>query len=502
MRKILRYCTCLVIAITFTSVVIFSDWVLPNHKAEAGAAGGGATEVTQLLNNALLGTINVTGLSNAAANIASLTKETVLDGIGWAIAKQIVSSMIRSLINWVNSGFQGSPAFVQDLKQHLLSIIDEAAGNFIQSLGGIGEFICSPFRLDVQAALSINYAKSRSGMPSGPTEGMCTLSGIQSNIENFLSGTVESMDQWIQVTSNPQNTPLGAYLEAEARMNVALRNAAGEEVQLLDFNQGFLSNKICEAINGKPSEKGKNCRITTPGQVISAQLNKALGAGQDALIEADEINELVAALLNQLVNTALQGINGLLGLGGNSSYTDPSIAGGAASYLDAMVAEADETGINANSVCRLIDDQGKIESELLQMANHIISVSTSTNPFSGTDATATEIEAVKAEATRFIPILSDNLELLNEFVNRLSTPEDYATATKTEDAVQREVTVQFSELKQIEIFTPDIVPIQKRMAWTETFPSLEDFEPSTVLPWGTCVAKTLTNDTTVEDFIQ
>ncbi|MFN3188254.1 MAG: hypothetical protein ACK42D_01780 [Candidatus Paceibacteria bacterium] len=488
MKKILHYCTCAVIAVTFTTVVTFSDWVIPTPEAEAAGLGNIAQESTQWLNNALLGTISGSSAANATANIASLAKETVLDGIGWAIAKQIVSSMIRSLINWVNSGFQGSPAFIQDLKQHLLGIVDQAAGQFIQSLGGIGEFICSPFRLDVQAALSINYARARSNMPSGPTEGMCTLSGIGSNIENFLSGTVESMDQWLQVTSNPENTPLGAYLAAEARMNVALRNAAGQEVQLLNFNEGFLSRRICEGVNGQPSQEGQNCRITTPGRVIADQLNRALGAGQDALIEADEINELIGALLSQLTMQALQGINGLLGLGGNSSYTDPTIAGGDSSYLDAMVNEARLMGIDGTTICRLIDQQGTIENDFLQVANFVISTSTVPSE----DADNDTIDAVEAEARRYLPILNGNLQMLNEFANRLNAPENYTTATRTEAIVQREVIVQFSQLQQFSSFTTQATASGRRANWTQTFPSLTTFVPSPTLPWGTCQARTLT----------
>lgn len=490
MKKVLNYFAYLTISLVFTLVVTFSDWVIPTPEIEAGGMGGFATEFTQNLNNALLGTISGSSAVNAAANVASLTKDTVLDGIGWAVAKQIVSSMIRSLINWVNSGFQGSPAFVQDLQEHLLGIVDQAAGQFIQSLGGIGEFICSPFRLDVQAALSVNYAKARSGMPSGPTEGMCTLSGIGSNIENFLSGTVESMDQWLQVTSNPQNTPLGAYLNAEVKMNAAIRNAAGKEMQLLNFNDGFLSRKICEGINGQASGGGGSCRITTPGRVIADQLNKALGAGQDALIEADEINELIGALLNQLTMQALQGINGLLGLGGNSSYTDPSIAAGAGSYLDAMVREADIMGINADTICRQIDEQGTVENELLQIANHVISPDTVPSAL----ANDTAIDTTLTDAQRNVPILNENLQLLNDFAQRLATPENFVTATKTDAAVQREVIVQFSQIKQVGIFTPADTVNNKTTSWSQTFPSLNEFRPSPVLPWGTCTVKTLTID--------
>jgi hypothetical protein len=490
MKTILFYIAYPIISIVFVSVLTFSDWVIPTHKVEAGGGlGPGATEMTQRLNNALLGAINGTSAATAAATVANLTRETVLDGIAWGIAKQVVSSMIRSLINWVNSGFQGSPAFLQDLKQHLLGILDRTAGNFIQGLGGIGEFICSPFRLDVQAALSVNYARARSNTPSGPTAGLCTLSGIRSNIENFLSGTVENMDQWFQVTSNPQNTPYGAYLEAEARLNVALRNAAGQEVEILRFNSGFLSRRVCEGANGQPSQEGQNCRIVTPGQVIADQLNRALGAPQDALIEADEINELIGALLNQLVMKAMQGMNGLLGLGGNSGYTDPNLTPGGGSFLDDMVRQQGGLGIDGANVCRLIDTQGETEMTMLQIANFVMNPDATTAP----GATDGDKERVFNDARRISVTSESNLEILNAFVERLANPDRFATATKTAATIQREVVAQFTQLQQANFFTAADTIRTKRTEWAIVYPGVTNFVARPVLPWGTCLARDLSD---------
>jgi len=485
MKKILFYLACPIISIVFTTVVVFSDLVIPTHKAEAGAF---ATELTQKIIASFSAAIAGSTAVTAGNTTALMLKDMTLDSIGWALAKQVVSVMIRSLINWVNSGFQGSPAFLQDLKQHLLGIADRAAGEFIKSLGGIGEFICSPFRLDVQVALSQSYARARTNMPSGPTEGMCTLSGIESNIEKFLSGTVESMDQWLKVTSNPQNTPYGAILEAQNKLNITLRNAAGQEIKMLEFNQGFLSRKVCEGVNGTPSAEGQNCKITTPGQVIAAQLNKALGAGQDALIEADEINELIGALMNQLLTKALQGVNGLLGLGGNSSYTDPSIANGENSFLDAMVKEASLIGIDDGTICRLIDTQGKIESTFIQMAEFI--TSSTTNPADG--AVDADVDSALLDAQKNTILAEGNLGLLDEFVKRLSIPDTYATATKTPAIVQREVIVQYTQLQQAEVFTNQNTLGSKRAAWNHLFPALKNVELVPVLPWGECKADVLT----------
>jgi hypothetical protein len=113
-----------------------------------------------------------------------------------------------------------------------------------------------------------------------------------------------------------------------------------------------LSKKICEGIEGTSGEK---CTISTPGQVISEALTFQLSTGPRSLIEADEINEIIGALLNQLTLKAVEGINGLLGLSGGTGYTDYSLNGSStAPYIDDAVNE--NILLNAASFKRQMDD--------------------------------------------------------------------------------------------------------------------------------------------------
>ncbi len=358
--------------VTVTCFLLLTVFALsvPTHQAEAGPAGGGATLGMQITQQAELAS---SALSNAATAVGVnglVLKETVLDGIGWAIAKQMVSSMTRSLINWINSGFEGSPAFITDLNAFLLDALDTAAGEYIKSLGGIGEFICSPFKLDIQAALSVSYAQARSGMPSGPTAPACKLTDIANNIEGFFAGINEGgWDDWLSVTSDPQNTPYGAYLEAQARLKIKLKNEAGQEMEVASWGDGFLSKKICETIEGTGgSEK---CTISTPGQVISEALTFQLSTGPRSLIEADEINELIGALLNQLVTKAMEGINGLLGLSGGTGYTDYTLNGSSTRpFLDDM---AEEGTLNTTAIKSQMDAALVLEQSYLTLSSGTLS---------------------------------------------------------------------------------------------------------------------------------
>src|ERR1039458_7446482 len=62
-------------------------------------------------------------------------KEYVLDPLAWAVAKGLLQNMTDSTVKWINSGFQGSPAFVQNPEKFFRSIGDNIAGNFIAGPG-------------------------------------------------------------------------------------------------------------------------------------------------------------------------------------------------------------------------------------------------------------------------------------------------------------------------------------------------------------------------------
>ena len=257
-------------------------------------------------------------------------KSGVLDGLAWNLAKSTVSRMTSSIVNWVNSGFQGSPAFVQDIRGFMLDVGDQVMGEFLQEVGGPLSFVCDPFKLDVKIALAVQYQTARAGQPPGTAS--CTLSGALSNIEGFLSSTGDFVndggwDAWFQITTNPtQYTPFGQMLGAEAALNNRILNARAEELNLLNFGSGFLSARVCEDV---PTADGtrEDCRITTPGNVISEALNFQLSAGTRSLIEADEINEIVSAVFGQLVEKAVTGSAGLLGLSAGTGFTTPTASG-------------------------------------------------------------------------------------------------------------------------------------------------------------------------------
>ncbi len=286
------------------------------------------------------GTGTVQQTLTAAASKASLVlqnslfiKEWTLDGIASGLAKLMLKSMTQSILTWINSGFQGSPAFVTDLEQFLKDRVDQTVGEFIYNDSNLN-FLCSPFQLDVKIALATTYRQeAHEGL-----DVQCTLSGVTDNVEGFLNGSFSEggWESWFEVTQNTVNTPTGAYLEAEAEMYARIVDDQGNTIRELDWGEGFLSFKVCSDTDAATGAE-TGCDITTPGKVIADQLTVSLESGQQALIEADEINEIIGALFAQLAQQAITGVNGLLGLGGSSYSSNYNSSG---TYLDALGEES------------------------------------------------------------------------------------------------------------------------------------------------------------------
>jgi hypothetical protein len=346
---------------TTALVFAFAVTYIPQHYNQiqkADAQFGGPVTVVG-------GPGSIADIGTAANTSITAAKETSLDQIGFLLAKTMLSQMLQSMVTWINSGFQGSPAFIQDIERFLLDVADETAGEYIESLGGIGSFICEPFRIDIQIALAIRYQKARENRRDS-----CTLSGIVDNVENFFDGKVRGNNfwrQWIQVTSRPETyTPYGQFMAAEAELNQRIRNSQGQQLKIADWGDGFLSNEICEAIEG-PGGGDQNCVISTPGRVISEQINGALGAGRDQLVAADEINEVISALLSQIANQALMGAAGLLGLSSGSGYTSGGY--GAGSYVDELASRADrEAGSSLAESYEAVQNKLEVQQEYQALA--------------------------------------------------------------------------------------------------------------------------------------
>lgn len=274
-------------------------------------------------------------------DILNNLKESTFDQIAWNLAKLAIQQMTTSLVNWINSGFNGNPAFITDPLGFLGDIADQTLGEFIE--GSAFGLLCSPFQVQIKMALILNQ---RNG--DFVNKASCKLSDVLNNAQNYRdfvsfdfntdtnSGYVGNWEDWYDVAVRPGGNLYSAYNIAEAEASLRISNNQFSYQKELDWGSGFLSWRDCsKASPGRlAGDLEINCPIVTPGSVISDQINHTLGLPQDTLVTADEFNEIISALLTQLLSQVFGPDGGLFGT------TEPGFDFDGDSYLDSLYADA------------------------------------------------------------------------------------------------------------------------------------------------------------------
>ena len=434
-------------------------------------------------------------------NATQTVIEKVLNGLAWSAAKATLNSITQSTVNWINSGFNGSPAFVTDLNKNLGNLQDAIATQFFSqlnqaSVAATGFNITSPFQDQLNSKLRTAYYQQASSHGLNPY----TLNQCSQNPTAFLNQgrfSQGGFNAWFCANQNPANNPWGAYLQASNALWSELDAATETRKQELQWGSGLLSyrgkctaaavtppsinttitqqeqnniatslglsasgssNSTPAAASSKPAtlstaEQCPNNPIQTPGSVLASQIDKAVGLPQDTLNLADDINEVVGALMSQLVNQVL-GPGGLSGAsqpsaGGGASYiaqaTDPSqtaaqTASLAAGFLDSLNDE--QTNVNEyGAQWQIILDAANAAQQKCGTASDITAVITKANTEIARANTAntqitnliSQVQAAQASTnnTTIASILSQNTAMLTS--SPVSADDlAYATAQSTD----------------------------------------------------------------------
>lgn len=299
------------------------------------------------------------------------------------IGKRMLAELTKSIVDWINTGFDGSPSFIKDPESFLLDVGDQVVGEYILGTGLAG--LCKPFEFNVRIALAVNYSyKSGFGARS-----QCTLSDILGNTENAFNDftsdfTKGGWKSWFTMNGNPYNNPYGAYLEANAAVSAQIGNRKKVELKKLDWGNGFFSYEECAddtvtwgGMQGENSgvriktgegqqdndadgdgrvttaESRGKCEIKTPGKTIAGALDGPMGAYANQIGLADSLDAIVNALANQMFTQILDSAGGLLGASESSS------GGSGRSRIDSFVdsAQVDSTSNQNNEDDAWIDGQ-------------------------------------------------------------------------------------------------------------------------------------------------
>lgn len=278
--------------------------------AEKGNVGANIRTDTQARTGTVI-SASIFGFGGAAIVFPSW------DAIAYCITNEIITYIADSTIAWVRGGFEGNPAFIDNPEQFFKNMADLEASSFLQGLayGSAGLNICEPFRAQLVLSIARSHLASqygsggangysRGGFESGNIRGGgggyggCTLDDIEGNFKGFLKGDFSKggWNSWFNVTQVDANNPYSTYFKLQAQLNGSINKKAAVVSKELDWGNGFLSFKKCEE---------GNCKITTPGTVIESQLEKTLGIAKDRLVLAEKFDQVIAVVVDQLINTAL-----------------------------------------------------------------------------------------------------------------------------------------------------------------------------------------------------
>lgn len=271
---------------------------------------------------------------------AELSKECVLDGLAVILRESLIRKITSSIVTWINSGFEGSPAFVTNIDDFLIDTADEAFGSYIYNNTNFAH-LCSPFQFDIRFSLALSYSTDA----ARPT---CTLSNIVDNVETAIDDlSVDwDWDVYETITTDPSGNIFSSYIQSQENITSFINSEVGKKQEDVERGRGFLSQEDCsrdrngnsydsvvtggasgplttEQITDRERRSKGDCFITTPGSTINDALSQQLNLSTDQLALADEFNEIVGALMGQLAQQAF-GRGGVAGLsqrsGGSNSF--------------------------------------------------------------------------------------------------------------------------------------------------------------------------------------
>ena len=372
MNTIFSHITKRVISLVLILVIVMCPTMISPRQAHAQWA------VT------VIGDVSPTGIMNSINHEMQQLKSFVYDHLANLIVKQLLHQMTASVINWINSGFQGNPSFISDPQGFFLDVGDQISGAFLSQDTGPLKNLCGSLGTNISLTLALGQTFNNNARYT------CTFGSIFNNVKNipnntyingrsltsFMNGDF-SQGGWkgfIQLTQNPQNNGTGAYLQGHSDLLSAIGIKHSSINQSLLQGSGFLSFESCkdvpltqttapspvsnssynslpgsnDAFNSAIDPTGltqaiptqqstnitqapattKKCTTETPGSVISSKLMKNLNSPETQLELANDINAIIDALVNQMITQLLTGGLGSLsggGSGGSSALTNQII---------------------------------------------------------------------------------------------------------------------------------------------------------------------------------
>jgi len=360
-------------------------------KAKAKAKNSSCSAVKAAIASALAGIPNVTYSTAIVAKIdckdiqnvtdpdttraieatdnnqdAAAKREECFNGLAYTLAKNQLASMTRQTVNWVNSGFNGNPMYVQNItnltnsiERNVLETGTEILANGLFPYGGdFSELVVRSYNTGGTKYGAANFLNSLTSDLSAfitdddsyfPTNTIQESRLREQRASNAFANdfSVGGWDGYLALTQRDQNNPLGFTMQASQYLADRIEQQSYETNNELLTNNGFLSQKKCvkwqlydeatgkaqlKEVLGHSSQLAKKYEhvygpskisqfdkcapdgyeVVTPGSIIKDKLTTYVNSPERQLELADTINKSLNSLFTSLIEKFRQ--EGLFGL--------------------------------------------------------------------------------------------------------------------------------------------------------------------------------------------
>jgi hypothetical protein len=249
---------------------------------------------------------------------------TCIQSIGRLIIKMLLQKLTVSTINWINSGFDGGPAFVQDPGK----FFNDIAKNEVLQMGvEINDPALFPFG---KAWLQNTAAAFNSKFQDNAKYSLDKL--IQDTTPQYSAETFQQdfsqggWNAWTAMTESPANNPLGFKLLADNELQKRLAGTTQSTAQnvrdALQAANGFIGDLRCVDASGNNTNitqqqkkdaltagkqdpcivAGGSWKYVTPGSLIAAKATQVIGYDNNAYLNVTDLNDAVAAITDALLS--------------------------------------------------------------------------------------------------------------------------------------------------------------------------------------------------------
>lgn len=290
-----------------------------SDSSSSGGAAGDSVPTSDQIQHDKTTALHTTEKSNEAQNQqikksagAQESQTNFLTPVAVCIANRLLQQVTSATVQWINNGFKNpdgttGPAYVSNPKAFFTGIADREVGGFLKSLGPVGSMLCKPFDVQVRLALLKDYNQGYG------QQAQCSLSSIQKNFSNFGKGSNGTngnyMGDWLKLTQQDSNNVYGSYFLAKNQMGSNIQYNQDLNKLEVTIGKGFLDMKKC--IKYKPGTKVcDQWQNTTPGSEVQASLDRVLTIQGQRINIANSFDDIVQALISQLLKMAVGGLQG------------------------------------------------------------------------------------------------------------------------------------------------------------------------------------------------